>query len=259
VKAFGAARQRNCLGNPEWIEAWCPEIETCPRAFASRTAQGLLNEAFVNLAYGMNCLSFLIMDTRHETDEWYGENLLAPLAAEKPCLEAYRRHNAGTLPAGLVDATKATPMALYRFALTGVPVLPGPGKAYGEVTDGDLKFSISQMSSSAIVELRRAMDLRAGGKMPVVVDTPTVGLVVPRVSPEGTLRSVALVNARIDSQKPVALRLRGVPPGAKATWWALRTTPVALPVVRLSDGEASVTVPALSAWNCGWLEIITGN
>jgi hypothetical protein len=141
VKAFGAAHQRNCLGNPEWIEAWCPEIETWPRAFASRTAQGLLNEAFVNLAYGMNCLSFLIMSTRHETDEWYSENLLAPLAAEKPCLEAYRRHNAGALPAGLADATKATPEALYRFALAGVPVLPGPGKAYGEVTDADLNFS----------------------------------------------------------------------------------------------------------------------
>ena len=255
VKAFGAAHQRSCLGNPEWIEAWCPEIETCPRAFASRTAQGLLNEAFVNLAYGMNCLSFLIMSTRHETDEWYSENLLAPLAAEKPCLEAYRRHNAGALPAGLADATKATPEALYRFALAGVPVLPGPGKAYGEVTDADLNFSISQMSSSALLELRRTMDARVGGRMPVLVETPTVGLVVPRVTADGALRSVALVNARIDTQKPVALRLRGVPSGVEtATWWAVHADPVVLPLTR-AGGEATIRIPALTAWNCGWLKI----
>ena len=253
VKAFGAARQQKCLGNPEWIEAWCPEIETFPRAFASRTAQGLLNEAFVNLAYGMNCISFLIMDTRYETDAWYGENLLAPLAAEKPFLEAYRRHNAGTLPAGLADATKATPEALYRFALAGAPVLPGPGKAYGEVADADLNFSISRMSSSAILELRRTMDARTGGKMPVLVETPTVGLVVPRVTPDGALRSVALVNARIDTQKPVTLRLRGVPSGVEtATWWAFHADPVVLPLMRVG-GETTIRIPALTAWNCGWL------
>ena len=253
VKAFAAARQRKCLGNPEWIEAWCPEIETYPRAFASRTAQGLLNEAFINLAFGMNCLSFLIMDTRYETDAWYGENLLAPLAAEKPCLETYRRHNAGTLPAGLSDATKATPEALYQFALAGVPVLPGIGKAYGEVTDADLKFSISKMSSSVLLELRRSMDARAGGKMPVLVETPTVGLVVPRVTVDGTLRSVSLVNARIDTQKPVTLRLRGVPSGVEtATWWAFHADPIALPLTR-ADGEISIRIPTLAAWSGGWL------
>ena len=65
VKAFVALRQRRCLKDTKWIYAWCPEIETYPRAFASRTAQGLMNEAFANLALGMNCLSFLIMDTRY--------------------------------------------------------------------------------------------------------------------------------------------------------------------------------------------------
>ncbi len=255
VKALDAARQRRCLRDVEWISAWCPEVETFPRAFASRTAQGLLNEAFASLAFGMNCLSFLIMDTRYESDDWYGEALLAPLAAEKPVLETYRRHNAGTVPAGLFDATKASSGALYRFALSGVPVLPGPGRAYGEVTDDDLSFNISTMSSSGILELRRKMDARSGGKMPVVVETPSIGLVVPRVAEDGTLRSVALVNARIDEQKPVVLRLRGVPPGAKATWWAFHGKPVMLPLGRLPGGDASVTIPAITAWNCGWLQI----
>ena len=255
VKAFVALRQRRCLKDTKWIYAWCPEIETYPRAFASRTAQGLMNEAFANLALGMNCLSFLIMDTRYEEDAWYGEALLAPLAAEKTLFETYRRHNAGTVPAGLFDATKASAEALYRFALAGVPVLPGPGKAYGEVTDADLPLPISHLSSSALLELRHKMDARSGGKMPVVVETPSIGLVVPRVAADGTLRSVAFVNARIDEQKPLSLRLRGVPAGAQATWWALRGQPVAVSVERLSGGEATVTIPSLSAWNCGWLGI----
>ena len=254
VKAFGAARQRRCLGNPAWIGAWCPEIETFPRAFASRTAQGLLNEAFVNLAYGMNCLSFLIMDTRYETDEWYGENLLSPLAVEKPLLAEFRRRNKGALPAGFADATTATPEALYRFALAGLPVLPGPGKAYGEVNNQDLSsFSITQMSSSAILGLRRKMDERSGGKLPVMVETPSVGLVVPWVMPDGALRSVAFVNARIDVQKSLRIRLRGVPADVKsATWRAFHEKTLSVPIERQGT-DVVATLPSLSAWNCGWL------
>ena len=253
VKAFEAARQRRCLGDPEWIGAWCPEVETFPRAFASRTAQGLMNEAFANLAYGMNCLSFLIMDTRYETDEWYGEALLAPLAAEKPLLHEFRRHNAGALPAGLSDATTAVPGRLYSFALAGVPVLPGPGKSYGEITDADLSFQISQMSSSAILELRRKMDERTGCRLPAVVETPSVGLVVPWVTSDGVLRSVAFVNARIDVQKPLRVRLRGVPADVKsATWRAMHGIRVDLALER--DGaDAFATIPALAAWSCGWI------
>ncbi len=255
VKTFDSARQRKRLGNPPWIDAWCPEVETWPRAFASRTAQGLLNEAFAGLAYGMNCLSFLIMDTHHETDEWYGKKILAPLADGKRILDGFRRHNAGALPAGLADATGGSPDRLYRFALAGVPVLPGPGKAYGEVKDDDLSFSISQMSSSKLLDLRRKMDARAGGRLPVVVETPTVGLVVPWAAADGTLRSVAFVNARIDVQEPARIRLRGVPAGVRAgEWQAFHESPVAVPFER--DGaDALATIPAIAAWNCGWLRI----
>lgn len=256
-KAFEAARQRRNLHDPSYVEAWCAEIETWPRAFASRTAQGVMNEALASLAVGENCLSFFMMDPKIEKDEWYAENLLTPLAAERPLLEAYRRHNEGTVPAGFADATTVTPEALYRFALAGVPVMPGPGKSCGEVTDADLAgFDIRKMSSSALLNLRRKMDERSGGKAPIVVETPAVGLFLPRVAADGSLRSVAVVNARIDVQKPVRIRLRNVPSSVKsATWWAFHSKPVSLSVERLADGEAAVVIPAISAWNCGWLAI----
>ncbi|HHU14675.1 MAG: hypothetical protein ACOX7Q_08795 [Kiritimatiellia bacterium] len=255
IKAFGAAYTRKQLGNPDWIDTWCPEVETYPRAFASRTAQGIMNEAFVNLALGMNTVSLLIMDTRYETDAWYGECLLAPLAAERSVLEGYRKHNEGSVPVGLKDATTVSKGKLYEFALVGVPVVPGVGKTFGEVTNADLSFNLSAMSSRQILDLRQRMDTRAGGKLPVIAETPSVGLVIPRMAPDGVLRSVAFINARIDVQPPITLRLRGVAPDkASATWHALRAAPVTVPLVR-ADGETRATLPPLAAWNCGWLEL----
>ena len=111
------------------------------------------------------------------------------------------------------------------------------------------------MSSAEILALRRRIDERAGGMTPVVVEAPTVGLVMPRVAADGSLRSVAFVNARIDVQKPVRIRLRGVPQkAASAIWRAFHEEPVALPLER-SGADVVVAIPALSAWNCGWLEI----
>lgn len=254
IKAFDAAQQRVMLDNADCIGVWCPEIETFPRAFASRTTQGILNECLVNLAIGMNAISLLIMDTRYETDAWYAENLLAPLAAERKLLEDYRALNAGTQVAGLGDRSKAKSWDVYRFALTGVPVVPGVGRAYGTLTADDLKgFKISEQCSSGLLALRHKMDERAGGQMPVVVEDPSVALVIPRVKADGTLRTVMMMNCRIDTQKPVRLRLRGVPHDAAfAEWRAFHNAPTRLPLVR-QGSDALVTLPAIAAWNAGYL------
>lgn len=126
------------------------------------------------------------MDTRYETDEWYAENLLKPLATERSFLEGFRKHNSDALPTGFMDATSASAESLYEFALAGVPVLPGYGKSYGDVIDKDvilldagIPFLIAKMSSSAILDLRKKMDVRSGDKVPAIVETPSVGLVIP--------------------------------------------------------------------------------
>ncbi len=255
MKAMGAARQMSNLGMPDWFAVWCPEVETCPRAFASRTAQGLLVESLVSLAYGMNAVSLLIMDTRSETDEWYSENLLAPLAAERAVLRGYRDWNRGTVPAGLA-APEGVPVAtLYNYALAGVPVVPGVGKTFGEATVEDLKINLSALTSKGLRDLRRRAAERTGWNLPVHVRDPSIALVVPRVTKDGRLKSVMMLNARIDVQKPVTLALRGVPPDAtRATWRAFRQPAVELPLWR-EGAETCVTLPEISAWNAGWLAL----
>ena len=255
VKAISSARQMKVLGAPDWIGCWCPEVETYPRAFASRTAQGILVESITSLAYGMDAVSLLIMDTRSETDDWYAENLLAPLAAERAVLKGYRDWNRDTMPAGLADESGVPAATLYRYALTGVPVVPGVGKTYGAVTAEDVKINLSTFTSANLRDIRRSADARGGGKLPVLVRDPSVALVVPRVTQDGRLKSVMVLNARIDAQRPVALELRGVPPDVtQATWRALRRPAVELPLRREGDATC-VTLPEISAWNAGWLAL----
>ena len=255
AKAMVAARQMRTLGVPEWIGTWCPEVETVPRAFASRTAQGILAESIASLAYGMNAVSMLIMDTRYETDEWYAENLLAPMAAEREVLKGYRDWNRDTFPAGLADESGARVEKLFDYALTGVPVVPGVGKAFGAVTAEDVKISISTQSSKSLRDLRRQADERSCGRLPVLVRDPSIALVVPRVMKDGRLKSVMMLNARIDVQRPVTLALRGVPADVtSATWRAFHNPPVILPL-RREGGETLVTLPEISAWNAGWLAL----
>ena len=78
---------------------------------------------------------------------------------------------------------------------------------------------------------------------------------LPRVSEkDGTLRTVALLNVRIDAQEQVRLALRGVPAGTKAVWRELRRAPVELPLVREGDFVQAV-IPSIGAWNAGYLEV----
>ena len=253
-KALAAARQRRVLGDPPWIDAWLPEIETFPRAFASRTARGILLEALASLAYGMNGLSALVMDTRAETDAWYSENLLAPVAAERELLERYRDANRDTVPAGL-DVPPALPLdGVYAYGLAGVPVVPGTGRTFGVLTADDAAIRLSFCSSQDLLRLRAEADDRAEHRLPVLVEAPSVGLVVPRVAPDGALRTVMLLNPRIETQKPLPLRLRSHIAGGTAVWRAFGEKPVTLHL-RRDGADALVVLPALSPWSAGWLDL----
>ena len=84
--------------------------------------------------------------------------------------------------------------------------------------------------------------------------SPFVGLVIPRVSADGNLRTVGVVNTRIDSQEEIRIRLAGVPEKAKVTWHELKKKPLRCRVESV-DGQTYVMIPQIAAWNAGFLEI----
>lgn len=252
VKSMTAVRFRAKVPGLETVGVWCPEVESWPRAYGSRSAQSALVESFVALAYGFNSTSLLVLDTRYETDDLYSRTILKPLADAAPVLAGYARANEGTVPVGF-SAANLAPGRLYRYALSGIPVLPGLGKASGELTAQDLTLDICSVGSGTVQEHRDALDLRAGGT-PATLESPFVGLCVPHLTERGALRTVALLNTRIDVQGPVTLRLRQVPPTAKAVWRELRRLPVDLSMTREGD-VVRVTIPEIGAWNGGFVDV----
>lgn len=240
------------------IDMVCPEIENCPRNFNTKTARGLVFESLMNLAYGMNALSYFIVDPADEPQSWYGDTYYAPLAAAAPRLKAYRDLNEGTRPGGIKLADVASPV----LCAIGVPMTTAPAYACVDglgalgLPSGSFNAA-SGMSSGAIRKVQDAADAVSGGRMPVRFLDPVQAMVVPRVTVAGELRSVALVNASIDVQKPSRLALRGLPEGVRhATWMPLSGSlgldPATL-AVRDEGGEKIVDLPRVDAWACGYL------
>lgn len=111
----------------------------------------------------------------------------------------------------------------------------------------------AEVSAARRRQLLLAADWVAQGRLPVFVETASQVMVVPRVTLAGDLRSVTVLNATIDAQAPVTLRLRGIKEGLEAMEWL---TPKEKPVsvaVRWEAKDALVTLPAIGPWQLGWL------
>lgn len=254
IKSLLSARYRLKLGDPGIISLWTPEVESCPRVYGSRSAQSILVEGFSALMYGMDAVSMLVTQTGNEERELYSRTILKPLAKGAAVLKGYAISNRETVPVGFTSSASVD--ELYSFASSGVPVLFGVGRSCGELTEEDLKLDRIIFTSKKVQEGRDMLD-RRGKTLPARVVSPFVGLMLPRVSiKDGTLRTVALLNNRIDAQEQIELSLRGVPKGATAVWREMRRSPVEVPLVR--EGEAvRATIPSIGAWNAGWLEMST--
>ena len=132
-------------------------------------------------------------------------------------------------------------------------MLFGPGKTLGTLSKDEIAFDRCRATSAEVQKLRDALDARAGGT-PAVLESPFVGLMMPRVAADGSLRNVALLGLRLDEQGPVRLRLRGVPGNAThAVWREIRREPVAFSIHR-EGGICRVEVPSIGVWNGGFLE-----
>jgi hypothetical protein len=252
LKSLKSAQYRQKLGDPKMISVWTPEVECWPRVYGSRSAQAILVEAFSALMYGMDAVSMLVTHTGNEDLSLYSRTTLKPIAKGSAVIKGYAASSKDTIPVGfrsdlLIDKC-------YSCALNGVPVLFGIGRSSGNLKKEDASLSRLYTPSKKIQELRNSLDDRAGG-MPAKVASPFVGLMLPRVSKtDGTLRNVALMNTRIGAQEQIELVLRGVPEGARATWYEMSQPPVNVQLIR-NGSTVGVTIPSIGPWNAGYLEV----
>jgi len=253
IKSYWTASVRHVMnkGIPGEVDNWCPEIESWPRVYGSRSARSVVLEGFASLAWGVETISMAVSGYR-ETAAHYEKTIIRPMAKAAPFLHAYARANEGTRPAGFVckDVKHGDPM-LHRFALTGVPLLPGEGTSYGELETKDW-MDACMTPSKAVQAKREALDLRAGGTA-AVLDSPFIGLLLPRVTADGALRTLGLIASRIEPQGPVTIRVNVGE--TKAVWHELGVEPVELKVVRTEKG-AQVTIPEIGALNCGYIDFV---
>ena len=372
------SQQKHAQPGYDTLGQVCPEIESCPRTFTCKTSQGHRLESLFYLAMGMDSLSYFIMDPLYETPEWYGSELLEPLAKEAPCYREYIRHNEGTLPAGtglcgpsqfimataedlgllltgvpfggyspyancrqiteqfarklsdselsealkgnilldgpavkviaerglsgLIGGITARPLeesafeyytddpvcqgsdcprnfafACPRFTFdipegTSCRILSrcknvqsadfGPAAVLLERADGTRAamigyggFNTTYISTSQVRFLNRVADWCAHEQLPAMTKDPVQCLLVPRVTPEGCLRSVCITNVTIGRQKPFTLRLRTIPAGVKEAEWLVPSEPPVKLAVKHDGPEAEVVIPEIAAWDIGWLKI----
>ena len=121
-KAYYLALQIDTIGPLPFIERICPEIESCPRSFACRSGRGVLLEGLEALSQGMNALSALVIDAGFETPEWYGDEILAPLARNAAMLKRYVALNEGAKRSGY-GFTGTPPVQLQTASLPLRPLL----------------------------------------------------------------------------------------------------------------------------------------
>jgi len=269
-KAYALQRMLRSARGVTWIGACCPEIETCPRTFGCRTAQGLVLEAFENLALGMDFISMFAADARgDESTAFYADRLFPRLAAAHPFLKGYRDANAETRPCGL-SVPGDGPQKLV--ACRGVPIVGAGGLSLGALPDvtkipartagadwlaggcGKQTLVMQVVSSSALTNFYAQCDAASGGRLPILFDEAVMAFVMPRVRDDGTLATVAVVNASIDRQDPVVVRLRGVPKTVRtAVWHRPEIESAEIDIERVTE-TVRLRLPRIGAWECGYLD-----
>lgn len=368
------------IADQQGYETLCqiaPEIESCPRTFTCKTSQGHRIESLYYLALGCDSLSYFILAPDLETQEWYGRELIAPLAAEAPCYKEFIAHNAGTAPGGIGMAVSVnTPRNIADAALplAGVPFagcsslqkgtiltceaaekLPGEelekifargcildgfaaaalqarglsrltggikscaieGSFREYFTDDPLneelevklfshlgsnrfafeipqelscrvlgvykdckmefqgvasvlftspaggrvalfgheKLTVEYLSSARVQQLNLAADWVSCETLPLRAVKPVQLLFVPRVTEEGTLRSVTVINPTIGNQRPYEVLLRGVPEEIEAGVFHIPAEPPVKVPLRREGKVCKALLPALGPWAIGWLKI----
>ena len=232
----------------ENIKYWCPEIESWPRVYGSRTARSIQVEGFTALAYGADAISYFVIAGEKEDASLYSYSLLRPLAEASDVIRSYIKANEGTTPIGYEADVNITD--LYHFGRSALPVLPGKGVSLGKLESKDMDFEYTTQTSKQIQAHRESIDSLYPS--PVLCVTPYIGLMIPRVDSLNRVRTIAFVNTRIDSQYRIKVRINS--DIKKAVWYEMREKPVSLSVAN-DNGYSYVEIPEIQPWNCGYIEL----
>ena len=261
VNSAMMAANRRALALEDVVGNWCTEIESYPRAYGSRSVRSMAIEAFAALAWGFDSASLFVMDRRSETDALYSRYLLRPLAEVSGFLEGYRAASRGTEPAGFACPGMSAGDARR---MLGVPVLPGFGRSWGDISPereefpgvgavwGDFRSDLlPRLEMTPSAKLQTVRDRLSAGA-PLEVLSPFVGVVLPRVAADGGLRTVGFIGTRLDRQEDIVVRVEAA--GDSVVWRELGRDPRELPVETVS-GRRQVAIPSLDAWNIGYIAI----
>ncbi len=106
-------------------------------------------------------------------------------------------------------------------------------------------------SAALRTRLLGAADWVSGGTLPAIVQEPAQVVAVPRVTPDGALRSIFLLNASIDASPVLTLRLRGV--SGKNAGWLTPDQAEAVVGLKMGPDEAVGRIPSMPPWSVGVL------
>jgi len=264
AKATQMVAKRPEMDVEDVVDNWCIEVESYPRAYGSRSVRSIALESFASMAWGFDTTSLFVMDRRSESDALYSRYLLGPLAVVAKFLNDYRSVNSNTVPAGFTcpdlpfDDTRK---------LAGVPVLPGLGRSWGKINPQREKFAgLGAVWGDFRPDLIPAFEVTPSDKLQVVRDhlcakaplevlSPFLGLVLPRVLSDGTLKTVGLIGTRLDPQHDIVMRIET--DTQSVIWRELGEKPRVLAVSEVG-GKHQVTVPSIGAWSMGYLDLSRG-
>ena len=148
-KAYYLARQIDTIGRLPFIDRICPEIETCPRSFACRTGRGVLLEALEAMSQGMNSISALAIDAGFETPEWYGEEILRPLARNAAMLKRYVNLSDGTERCGY-GVSGSPSSALQTGSLPLKPLVKGASSTLAHIVTEEVAQDAVKSGADAL-------------------------------------------------------------------------------------------------------------
>ncbi|MBM3892584.1 MAG: hypothetical protein FJ388_25990 [Verrucomicrobia bacterium] len=114
----------------------------------------------------------------------------------------------------------------------------------------------SVVSAARRAQLLAVADWISRGRLPVWIETPAQVMAVPRMTGEGKLRSVFLLNAGMDRSPALRLRLRAVS-GATARWQTPPGSRSTVPL-RKQSHDVIAEIPALAPWSVGCLLLQPG-